>query len=134
MLKWVQMSDFSIALPNRPGELARLAARFRAADVSLIGLWGYGGTEGDFARVYCVPESADQFRAFARSAELQIKEGHTFYLRGDDHANALVKMLERIATAGVNLHAIQSVAHNGEFGCFVWADPSDWPTLKDLIQ
>ena len=131
MAKWARVSDFSIKLPDRPGELARLAAKLRAADVNLVGLWGYGG-EGDLARFYCVPESAEQFRAFLESAELEADEGVTFFLTGTDHVGALVKMLERIAGAGVNLHAIQSVAYHGEFGCFVWADPKDWEALSRL--
>ena len=133
MTKWARMADFAIELPDRPGELARLAKKFRAADVSLIGIWGYGG-KGQNARFYCVPESADQFRNFADSAGLNITEGTTFYLSGSDTVGTLVRMLEEIASSGVNLHAIQCVSFNGEFGCFVWADPADWETLTRLID
>ena len=132
MARWQRMSDFSITLRDQPGELARLAAKLRAADVNLVGLWGYGG-ESDYARFYCVPESDEQFRNFAQSAELEIREGTTFFLRGRDHVGVLVKTLEKIAGAGINLRAIQSVAVDGEFGCFVWADPKDWEKLVQLI-
>ena len=133
MSKWAMMSDYAITLPDRPGELARLAAKLRAADVNLVGLWGYGGGGDEAASFYCVPESAEQFRHFARSAELDATEGTTMYITGTDNIGSLVRTLEQIATAGVNLHAIQSVAFNGEFGCFVWADPEDWPKLKKLL-
>lgn len=138
MTKWARMSDFSITLPNRPGELARLAAKLRAADINLVGLWGYGGNGGDggdggAAKFYCVPKSADQFLEFVQSADLEVKEGTTFYFSGADHAGALVKQLESIASAGINLRAIQSVAFNSEFGCFVWAEPEDWEKLTRLM-
>jgi hypothetical protein len=132
MAHWTKMSDFFIELPDRPGELARLAAKFRAADIALIGLWGYGG-DGEFAHFYCVPENPEQFRAFAQSAELKAREGTTFYFTGADHVGSLVRTLEEIASTGISLHAIQSVATDGEFGCFVWADPKDWDTLARMI-
>jgi hypothetical protein len=130
MTTWQQIADFSIRLPDRPGELARLAAKLRAADVNLIGLWGFSDREGQF---YCVPESPEQFRGFAESAELQYDEGTTFYISGRDTVGALVKTLEEISNAGINLHGIQTVAAEGHFGCFVWADPKDWEKLARLL-
>ena len=130
--KWAKMSDFSISLPDRPGELARLAGRMREADISLVGLWGYGAGQ-DNARFYCVPENSDQFRSFAAAAGLTVEEGKTFYLTGADHPGALVEWLEKIAAAGINLHAIQAVRIEGEFGGFVWTDPQDWEALGRLL-
>ncbi len=130
--KWAMMSDFSISVPDRPGELARLAGRMREADVSLVGLWGYGAGQGK-ARFYCVPDSAETFRRFAASAGLEVEEGRTFYLTGADHPGALVAWLEKIAAAGINLHAIEAVRVEGEFGGFVWADPEDWDALGQLL-
>lgn len=135
MREWAMMSDFSISLPDRPGELARLAARFRAADINLIGLWGYGsGGPSKHARFYCVPESAEQFRGFIESAELDAEEGTTFYITGVNEVGALVKTLEAIAGAGINLLAIQCTAYNGQFGSFVWADPKDWEKLARVLD
>lgn len=133
MAKWTRTTDFWIDLPDRPGELSRLAARLREADVNLLGLWGYGATQGR-ARFYCVPESAEQFRNFARSAELPVREGVTFYLTAPNKGGALVRTLEQIAKAGINLLAIQAVSIDGEFGCFLWAQEQDWPALNDLLR
>jgi prephenate dehydratase len=133
MAKWAMMSDFSLQLPDRPGELARLAAMLREADVNLVGLWGYGGGRGS-ARFYCVPERADQFRNFARSAGLEFEEGRTFYLTGTDHPGALVRWLEKIASAGINLQAIDAVQVRGEFAGFIWADAGDWDALTELLM
>lgn len=127
------LPDFSIDLPDRPGELARLAARFREADVNLIGLWGYGGADGH-ARFFCVPERADQFRNFVESAELSAVEGTTFFLEGGDSGGALVERLDQIAAAGINLQAIEAVRAGGHFGCFIWAAANDWGKLAEVLN
>jgi hypothetical protein len=133
MARWTRLSDFWIDLPDRPGELARLTAQLREADVNLLGMWGYGAENG-IARFYCVPESPEQFRNFARSAELQVREGATFYLSGSDRGGTLLQTLEQIAAAKINLLAIQAVAIDGRFGCFLWANPEDWPELERLLR
>ncbi len=132
MAKWAQVSDFAIKLPHEPGELARLTEMLQAAEINLIGLWGYSGGGKDAASIYCVPENAAAFRAFAEKTKLEIKEGTTFYLTGANHVGALVKMLDKIAKSGVSLLGIQSIGFNGEFGCFVWANPGDWEKLKKI--
>jgi prephenate dehydratase len=132
MAKWAMMADFSIRLPDRPGELARLAAMMRQADVNLVGLWGYA--EGrDTARFRCIPEHAEHFRDFARSAGLEIEEGKTFYLTGADQPGALVKWLDKIGSAGINLQAIEAVRIHGVFGVFIWADADNWYSLTQLL-
>jgi hypothetical protein len=128
------MPDFSITLSDRPGEFAKLAARFRQADITLIGLWGYSARQGGEAYFHCVPESAEQFRNFALSAEIQAEEGRAFYLQGSAGSASLVETLDRIAGAGINLRAIQGVRRGDEFGCFIWADPNDWPMLTRLLN
>ena len=102
------------------------------ADVSLVGLWGYGPGQHK-ARFYCVPERAEQFRNFTRSAGFDVTEGTTFYLTGADRPGALVEWLDKIAAAGINLQAIEAVGIHGEFGCFIWANPDDHERLKKML-
>ncbi len=132
MAKAAMMSDFSISLPDRPGELARLASMLREAEVNLVGLWGYGAGQGK-ARFYCVPATSEQFRNFARSAGREVEDGKTFYLTGAGQPGAFTEWLDKIASAGINLHAIQAVQMHGEFGCFIWADSEDWDALARLL-
>ncbi len=132
MAKWAIMADFSIRLPDRPGELARLAAKMREAGVSLVGVWGYGESR-ERARVYCIPEHPEHFRDFARSSNLEVEEGKTFYLTGADQPGALVAWLEKIGSAGINLQGIEAVRIHGVFGVFIWADAKDWYSLTQLL-
>ncbi len=129
------MTDFVISLPDKPGAVATLAARFRQADISLVGLWGLGNeSDSGLGRVHCIPESAEQFRNFAASAELAIEESQTFFLSGRAGSASLVETLEKIAAAGINLRAIQGVRRSEEFGCFLWAAEQDWPALMRLLN
>lgn len=132
MLKCAMMADFSINLPDEPGELSRLTAMLREAGINLVALWGYGPGTGD-ARFYCVPEQAEKFRSFANTAGFQVQEGKTLYLSGTDEGGALVQTLQKIADAGINLQAIEAVAIRGEFGCFLWADEQNRGALVGLL-
>ena len=80
-----------------------------------------------------MPETAEQFRNFARSAGLEVEEGRTFYLTGAGQPGSFTEWLDKIASAGINLHAIQAVQMHGEFGCFIWADSEDWDALARLL-
>jgi hypothetical protein len=132
MAKWAIMADFSIRLPDKPGELARVAAMLREAGVNLVGLWGYGESRGS-ARIYCVPERAEHFRDFARTSNLTFEEGKTYYLTGADQPGAFAQWLDKIGSAGINLQAIEAVRIHGVFGVFVWAAPEHWPALTKLL-
>jgi hypothetical protein len=127
------MADFAIMLPDRPGELAKMSASLKDAGIGLVGLWGYGGVNGK-ARFYCVPENAERFRDFVMKEGLEFAEGLTIYLSGPDRGGALVETLDRIASAGVNLHAIQAVAVQGDYGCFIWAEPKDWDIIARVLE
>jgi hypothetical protein len=132
-LKWATKDDFAIELPNRPGELARLSARLQDAGVSLLGLWGDHNVDGK-ENFHCVPESPRQLRQWAEKEGVQISEGMTVYLHGDDKEGALVDTLEEIATAGVSIQAIQAVVIGNEFGCFIWVADDDWDALFHALD
>jgi hypothetical protein len=132
MLSWKALTDFAITLPDRPGELGRFGARLRAADINIIGLWGIGHGQ-DGALFHLVPENADQFRNFAQSIDMVVREGTTFLLSGADHPGVLVELLEHVADRGINLRRMHSVSLDGTFGCFLWTEAADWKALTDLL-
>jgi prephenate dehydratase len=130
--KWIAMTNFAFALPNRPGELARITATLRQAGINLLGLWGYAEGE-ERPHVSCVPESPEQFRRFAAQQKLECEEGHALYMIGDDKPGALHEALEKIAQAKINVEAIECVAAGNRFGCFLWASDSDWSALTRTL-
>jgi len=133
-LAWTRRTAFLVDLPDRPGELARFSARLRAADVALTALWVRPAAGGAGKSVLvCIPESPEQFREFSLSAELAPAEEPVLHLEDRDSVGALVRTLEQVADAGVNLREVQAIVVDGRFGCFVGAAPADWMRLDELI-
>lgn len=127
------MTSFAFSLPDRPGELSRVSALLRASAVHLHALWGYTDGE-DEPRVSCVPDNPDAFRLFAATNGLQCEEGRTLYRVGEDATGAMVDTFMRIADAGINVEAVESMAVNGQYGCFLWCEDADFDRLSDLLE
>ena len=131
--EWKSMVNFAVSLPNRPGELARFAERLREAEINLLGLWGYAPGHDD-PWISCVPESPQAFRDFVALAGLECEEGKTLYMCAEDRPGALVRTFRRIADAGINVDAIETVSAGDSFGCFIWADDEQWEKLEAVMQ
>ena len=130
--RWQLVSFFALTIPNRPGELARFADQLHGADIHLLGLWGYASGQ-DEPRLSCVPKIPGAFRRWARSEELSVEEGQAFYLRDEERPGAMVETLDRIASVGINVTAIECVSSGDAFGWFLWADQSDMEALQELL-
>jgi prephenate dehydratase len=127
---WKRMTSFAMSLPNRPGELANFMEQLETGGINLIGLWG----ERTLERIACVPESPAAFRAFFRESGIAIEEGQAFFLSGEDRPGALVRSLRAISMARINVDAIECVASNGRFGCFLWVAEHHWPQLERILS
>ncbi len=129
---WMRLTCFAFGLPNRPGELARFTAQLQQAEVDLLGLWGSSEHEGT-PHIACVPVAPDEFRSFMSEGGVKFEEGAAFFLSGPNAPGALVDSLKLIAEAGVNLQTIECVGAGDRFGCFIWADESDWSVLERTL-
>ena len=133
MATWKRLTEFVVRMPHRAGELARLTAQLREADVAMLGFWG--PTPGRSADgVHCVPERAEQFRNFSRSADLTVWEEPCFWITEQFKGGNLVATLDLIAGAGINIDLIQAMALQGQFGCFVWVADEDTERLEQLLM
>ncbi len=132
-MQWKHVTDFVIRLPHRPGALASLAARMREADIAVLGMWGpvQGRHTTGF---HCIPERADQFRAFSRDAELDSFEQSAFLIHDATNVGGLVGTLDAIARAGINIEVIQSITVNEALAAIVWVDHSDEPRLQEVLS
>jgi len=129
---WKTMTYFAFGLPNRPGELARFMEQLKAADIDLVGLWGYAEGEEN-PRISCAPIDADACRSYLKDLGFELEEGRTLYFSGENQPGALVETLEKIAEARINIEAIETVASGAMFGCFVWTAEKDWEALRSLL-
>ena len=125
-------SYFAFTIHNKPGELARFAAQLLQANLDMLGLWA--NEEGrNQTRISCVPVETDSFREFMNAGGVELEEGTTFYLVGDDRPGSLVETLDLIASKGINIATIECIATAGQFGCFIWTEEKDWDALGSLL-
>ena len=124
MAKWKRLTEFVVRLPHRAGELARLSAQLRAANVGIIAF--FGPTEGRAADgFHIVPEDAERFRAFASEHGLGTWEEPVFHLTDALRDGDLVARLDSIASADINIEFASGMAEGGQFGLLIWVDDDD---------
>jgi predicted amino acid-binding ACT domain protein len=100
----VTLRDFAIELPNRPGELARVAtvlSRYGVNIKSVAGL-AIGGT----VVVRILAEEADPVRAALEGANIPFEEGQVVKVLLENRAGELAAVTSKLAEARVNLRAI----------------------------
>ena len=130
--RWQPVTFFAVKVPNRPGELARLADQLHGAGIDLLGLWGQAAGDNS-PLISLVPRVPDSFRHFVKKAGLEFEEGRAVYLRASDRTGALVETLDRIAAVGINIDAIECVSADDTFGWFLWPGPNQQAALDDLL-
>jgi hypothetical protein len=126
MLDIVRKLDyFALALPDRPGEGARLVAALKDNGVNLLALSGF--PSGRKSQIDLVPEDPRALRAAAKKMKLALgARKHCFVIQGDDRLGALADTLQKLAAAKINVTAIQAVtAGMGRYGAIFWVKPRD---------
>lgn len=112
---------FSIQSANRPGQLSAITASLMAAGVDCSGIWGFP-TAAESAEIVVVPRHPSDFKEIAKKQQWNISEGICFHLEGADRTGALVDILNKIAKEKINLKAVDAIAVDEDFGCYIWAD------------
>ena len=124
MGKPVRATYFKIRLEDRPGALLAVAKDLKSQNLGLVGLWGYATHSGE-AELYLIAKNPDKVRNAWKPSGKIVEEGTGFLLKGTDKTGALIKSLETIANAGINIVAMNGIAVGGKYGSFVWVAPSD---------
>ena len=118
------MTEFSVILANRPGQLASLARLLADASVD-IEAFAAVADEGQ-SHVRFVVESAPLARRALMAASLEFSERpvlDTFLPRG---TGSLAHMAERLASSGVNIDSLYLLHSNAEgFHIAVTVDDDD---------
>jgi hypothetical protein len=104
---------YSVEIPNKPGEGARVLGALRDAGVNFTAVWGYP-LRGRLARIDMVPGDRALFTKAAKKAGLTLSPRQTaFAIEGDDHPGTLADPLAKLAAAGINVYAAQAVCSGG---------------------
>jgi prephenate dehydratase len=124
MPKPERVTFFKASLTDQPGALLAVAQELKSKNLSLSGLWGYSVRDGR-ADLFVVPKNPEKLRAAWNATGRSFEEGTGFFLKGADRPGALVKALDALAEAGINITALHAIAVGGNFGSFLWVSPAD---------
>jgi hypothetical protein len=116
---------FSMPVPHRTGEGARLLAALARAGVNLAAFTGF--PQGARAQVDFVPADPAAFLRAARRLGFNVSKRKTaFIARGADKPGAIAAICDRLAKAGINMVAMDAVsAGGGRYGAIFWVKPKD---------
>jgi hypothetical protein len=123
---------FAIEAEDKPGTLALITATLMEEGVDMSGVWGFGLGDGS-AKVMAVPRSIPAFKKVAKAAGWNINEHICFHLEGDDRPGALVEILHKISSEGLNLNAVDAIGVEGQFGCYIWSNDDDVIPISEIL-
>lgn len=133
MNHWKQLTEFVVRLPHRAGELARLSAQLKVANLEIVSY--FGPREGKSADgFHIVPADAERFREFALATGLGTWEETCFHLSAKHRGGDLIGTLDNIAQAGINIQFVNAFESGGQLGILIWVDDADIDRLATLLS
>ena len=117
MAKAQRITCFKITLADKPGALLAIARDLKGKNAGLVGLKAFESQPGQSA-AYLFPRNPDKLRDVLKSLGMTFEEQVSFFVKGTDKTGALIKSLEAIAGAGVNIKATDAIAVSGNYGAF----------------
>jgi len=124
MAKSERVTYFKITLEDKPGALLEIAKQLKSKNVGLTGLKALGSMPGQ-TEAYLVPKNPEKLRTTLKKLGVTFEEGTSFFVKGADKTGALVKSLEAMAQAGINIMTTDALAVGGKYGSFFGVQPSD---------
>jgi hypothetical protein len=124
---------FTMNVPNRRGEAARILDSLREQGVNLLAFTGFPDKRG--AQIDFIPENTAAFKAAARRAKLMLRAKKSgFLVQGDDRPGALSRVLDKLAEARINVTAVDAVcAGKNRFGALLWVKQKDVAKAKRAL-
>ncbi len=129
-----KVAYYSMQVPNRPGVGADMLRMIAKGGQNLLAFTGFpnrGGAQVDF-----VPSRPVEFARGAKKAGVKLGKRKTaFLLQGADRVGALVRVLDALAKAKINMVAMDAVAAGGgRFGALFWVKPKDVGRASRLLR
>ena len=128
MTEAVQRGEYYYSIvENKPGVLYRLLDHFQERGVGFFAFTAFP-LPGNKSQLDFFPIDSQQFLGAAREAGLSmIGPRSAFVVQGEDTTGAVVSYHERLAAAGINVHAANGVSDGrGGFGYVLWVKPEDY--------
>jgi len=124
---------FSMQVPNRPGIGVQMLNAIAEGRHNLLAFTGF--PNGAKAQVDFVPARPVEFARGAKKAGVKLgKKKVAFLVQGEDRVGALVRVLDKLAKAKINMVAMDAVtAGSGRFGAIFWVRPKDVARASRLL-
>jgi hypothetical protein len=116
---------FKMGAPDKPGEAARALAQLRDAGVNLLAFSGFPRNRR--AQLDFVVSDTAAFKAAAKQAKLKMQGPKAcFLIEGDDRMGAGAELTGTLASAKVNITALQAIgAGGGRYAAILFVKPRD---------
>jgi hypothetical protein len=125
---------YDAAVPDKPGEAARILTALEQAGVNLIAFSGFpqGARK---AQLDFMAEDGTALKKAARMAGLKLGSRKTgFLVQGEDHPGAAASIARKLSEAGINITSMQTIcAGAGRFGGLFWVKPQDVRKAAKLL-
>ena len=125
MARAQKVSYFAMQVPNRVGEAGRILAGLAKAGINLLAFTGF--PSGRRSQMDFIPANPATFLAVARGMKLRLRDRKTaFLIQGTDQRGAIAKITSKLATAKINVTAVDAVgAGGGRYGAILWVKQKD---------
>jgi len=106
------MTEFTVHMANRPGQLATLTEKLSQAGVHIEALAAF--SLGDDSMVRLMANDVDTTRRVLTDAGVRFEEQRVIETVIKDEPDALAKMTRKLADSGVNIEAMYLLHANGD--------------------
>lgn len=122
-----------ITVDNEPGAGARVLETLRDRGVNLRAFHGF--PSAGRAQLDLVPEDGQKLREAAEAADLSLSERkRALFAQGEDRVGVIAEILGKLASAGINVLAIDAVAAGaGRYGALLWVAPADYDRAASTL-
>ena len=113
-----------VAVPDRPGEAARVLTALREQGVSLLSMTAFPRSAGN-AQIDLVAGKGDLEKAAAKAGLTLSPRKHAFFITGADRPGAVADIFRKLAEAKINVTAANAACGQTGFGMILWVKLAD---------
>lgn len=114
---------FYVVVPDKAGEGAKVLSALATEGINLLAFSAFPSARK--SQLDLVPEDSAAFKLAAKKLKLKLSPRKTgFLLQGDDRVGAMNETLDKLASAKINVTAMDGVSSgNGRYGAIFWVKP-----------
>ncbi len=123
-----KIQTLEVNLNTKPGELSRVYTTLKEYNVDVIASWGFEMGPNQ-AKAVIYPTDINKAKTALAKLNLTIKPAQACYVTGDNKPGAYAEILDKVAKAGVNLHATDAFGIGNKFATVLFTEEKDYPAL-----